>query len=70
MSVAANDNEPMAAFLLGIKAQVAALAGMPMSANPYRLDTKEGLRWMAAWAGATAALWEDQEETYSGRETA
>lgn len=66
MPMAANDNEPMAAFLLGMKAQVAALAGLPLTANPYQLDTKEGMRWMAAWAGATASLWEGQDESAAG----
>ncbi len=68
--IAANDNEPMVAFLVAMKAQVAALAGLPVTANPYRLDTSEGLRWMEAWAGASAELWECRGTEYTGRETA
>jgi hypothetical protein len=54
----ANDNEPMTAFLLGMRGQVAALAGLPLGANPYAPDTTQGLRWLAAWAGARAELFE------------
>ena len=54
----ANDNEPIGAFLLGMRGQVAALAGLPLGANPYAPDSTEGLRWIAAWAGTRAELFE------------
>jgi hypothetical protein len=60
----------MAAFLVAMNAQVAALAGLPLTANPYRVDSKEGLRWIAAWASAAAELWECGDSAYTGRETA
>ncbi len=51
----------MSTFLLGMKGQVAALAGLSLEANPYRLNTVEGLRWVSAWAAAMAELSECSE---------
>ena len=65
----ANDNEPMSAFLLGMRGQVAALAGLPLASNPYRPESTEGLRWMAAWAGARAELTEYLDPGFGTRET-
>ncbi len=56
LSAPANDNEPMSTFLLGMRGQIAALAGLPLASNPYGEDSIEGLRWLAAWAGAKAEL--------------
>ena len=45
----ANDNESLAAFLLDVRGQAAALSGVPASANPYRAGSFEAVCWSAGW---------------------
>ena len=45
----ANDNETVAAFLLEVRGQAAALIGVGLSANPYRPGSFEADCWSAGW---------------------
>jgi hypothetical protein len=61
----ANDNESMAAFLLTMRGQAAALAGVSLGANPYRPDTFEGSRWAEGWMAGILELDEQPHFTHS-----
>ncbi len=52
----ANDNETFAAFLLDVRGQAAALAGLPFDANPYPIPSFEAACWSAGWLEGSCEL--------------
>ena len=52
----ANDNETFAAFLLDVRGQAAALAGVALTENPYTASSFEAACWSAGWLAGERAL--------------
>ena len=52
----ANDNETVAAFLLDVRGQAAALAGLAFDANPYPVASFEAACWSAGWLQGSCEL--------------